>query len=172
MLEVAGNDWMEDEENKDESDAFTLHCLSGDLYENDEWFIGYKILRMSLKYDDDKGIVAQSHNLLGSMISQWNICTKKEIDPDIQIEVENEYKLAIILDPGYSQYRYDYGNFLEIYARFEQAKIQYLKAIDLDPGNTAAMIHLAVCCAELDDHHPAVKYFKDAIEEDPTAAYP
>ena len=161
------NSWMEYDVNKSAAELFTLHAVCNELNDNAEYFIGCRMLRICMKYDQniyDKELLAESHDQLGGMISQWNVDTNN--DQEILLEVAEQYKAAMELDPDNDRYRYDYGDMLEEYTHFEAAKDQYLKAIELNSSNAAAMSRLAYCYSALGDEQNAMKYFKMAIDVD------
>ena len=66
MLENDENDWMKEEQHKDEAEMYTYSDLCGRLNINQEYFIAYKIVRFLLMYDGPLKEYASYHGLLGS----------------------------------------------------------------------------------------------------------
>ena len=164
--ETDDNSWMKNDINKTKAEIFTLWNLSAEFHNNQDWFIACKVLRICIKHtDQDKQYLALSHSILGSMIFAWNACTKN--DKEIINEAAKEYEAAVALTPKDDSCRYDYGDFLEDCGRFNSAKNQFLKAIELNPSNKDAMIRVGYCYSALDDDENAYGYFKQAIEIDP-----
>ena len=157
--------WMSEIQTK----LHTLHDLAhDDLYLNDEWFIGYEILKQLIKHQKDEDYLSQYHNLLGALLYDWNSETTH--DKDVAKEAKFHYERSIELDPETWSYRQDFGEFLEEEKEYELAKKHLLKAIELDPDNARCMTLCGYCYHELGDNDTASEYFKKAIEVDPEDA--
>ena len=164
--------WLDAEERKNDADLYILRNLCSELFENNEWFITYKVLKMLLEYyesdKDDTFWEPYTNNYLGSVLFDWNQETIN--DKDIADETKHHYEKAIELKPDAVGYRLSYGEFLEDWTEFELAKIQFLKAIELKPDHPESLVRCGYCCQALGNTDTARKYFQEAIDIDPKDA--
>ena len=85
---------------------------------------------------------------------------------------EKHFRKAISLDPKDSRARNNYGTFLCGQGRLEDAEKQFLKAVEnpLYREPASAYTNAALCSLKIPDKQKAKRYFRDALEKDPTYA--
>jgi len=100
---------------------------------------------------------AIAHSSMGS-------CFKKRGMMDRAIQ---EYKLALVLDPGYAKDHVSLGACYYYKGMLDEAGIEFKKAIELNPCLLEAYLDLGSVLGEKGRYEEAMDYFKQALEVNP-----
>ncbi|HEX5354431.1 MAG TPA: tetratricopeptide repeat protein [Rhodanobacteraceae bacterium] len=81
-------------------------------------------------------------------------------------KARTEYEHALAIDPSNAVAHLDYGNMLS----FKQGLVQYLKAVQLDPENTAAQSNVALIYMDLGKYRQELAYSQTLVRLAPHSA--
>lgn len=137
------------------------------------WFLAYysypqindlvpKARELALKALELDSSLAQPHSVLGVICFNY--------DRDFAC-MEREQKLAIELNPNYSEGHRRYGLMLQDLGRFEDARTAYKRALELDPLSPVTNFQKAQLPFFERKYEESEKYSKNNVELDPTFWY-
>ena len=128
-----------------------LLTLTRQCRHNEEYFIAYKFAKLLATHNETQAVY---HNVLGTILSRWNL----------KYEAEIAYQKAAELEPDNAQYTANYGVRLKMDKKYELALIQFKKAVELQPNNIRYISACAICYNELKDFENAQKLYLSAID--------
>ena len=114
-------------------------------------------VKEALKLDDS---LPEAHSVLGGILAMYRWDWEK---------AEQEYKLALKLNPGSASVRAAYAEYLAQLGRYEEAYTQTEKALEIDPLSLGIILRLGGNMADLGRYDEALDYLFDVLETNPKA---
>ncbi|MEZ5425229.1 MAG: tetratricopeptide repeat protein [Pyrinomonadaceae bacterium] len=118
-----------------------------------------KAVGKALEIDDQ---LAEAHTSLAYILAfyDWDF-----------VNAEKEFNRALKLDPNYATAHQWFGEFLLARGRFEEARTEHIKALELDPTSLIIQTDLAAYYYTTRDYDKAIEQSNKVIELNPGFAY-
>ncbi len=137
------------------ADSHMLLIDSGNIAREEIYLKARAAVQVALGYDDE---LAEAHASLGMlyMLNEWD-----------WPRAEQEFKLAIRLDPKYATAHHWYSELLAMQGKFREAIDEINTAVDLDPLSPAILKDKGMTLYYGRDYDGAIEFATKALELDP-----
>ena len=164
LKETKGDDWMQ---NCHESTIcyHTTDLLTDEMIVNGEFFIACELLKILLDDMNNQEYYAKYHYFFAVILHTWNGNTLR--DETISCQVINEYQKALELEPTNYAIRSHYGEHLEEMGKYEQSLAVNNGILEIHPNDTDTIFRIGCCYKALKNDPDALKYFEQAMTNDP-----